>query len=175
MKHLLVVVAFLCAVRPAVAVVIVGQKNDGLDYLRNEINQLEKDLVQKTERLNNCAKKNKNFQVAGIVTTGLVVAGVTTNISLYDKMKDQKKLAHQMNNRIKTANVQTEQFFADFEKQSQNVDYDKFWQKMDSTLTDVEKQRFIELSENDFNNVVIESDKVLLEKMVITMRDSQKQ
>ncbi len=179
MKQLLVVLAFLCAVRPSAAVVSVGQKNDGLDYLRNEISRLETELAQKTEKLNKCAKKNKNFQVAGIATVGLAAAGVTTNISLYSKMKDQKKLAQQMNNRIKTANVKTEQFFADFEKQSQNVDYDKFVQKMDSSLTDTEKQRFIELGENDFNNLdqdnISESDKVILEKMMVAMRDSQKQ
>ncbi len=178
MKQLLVVIAFLCAVRPSAAV-IVGQQNDGLDYLRNEISRLEKELAQKTEKLNKCAKKNKNFQVAGIATVGLAAAGVTTNISLYSKMKDQKELAQQLNNRIKTANVKTEQFFADFEKQYQNVDYDKFLQKMDSTLTDAEKQRFVELAENDFNNLdennISESDKVILEKMVIAVRDSQKQ
>jgi len=174
----------LCIATPCMAAVrVVGGENDGLDYLRNEISRLEKQLEQKTETLNKCAEKNKNFQIAGIVTVGLAGAGVATNISLYSKMKDQKKLAENMNNKIRTANAEMDRFMNDMEKWSQNLDYDKFLQELDTQLTDTEKQRVVELYNNDFDlekvyngntDNIPESDKVLFEKVIRAMRKCQK-
>lgn len=188
MKKILVNLFFIFVVLPcnsAIQVTVNNGSNDGLGYLRNEIRKLENELELKTNKLNKCAEKNKNFQIAGIATIGLMVTGVTTNISLYSKIKDQKKMAINMNNKIKNANIQADNFMKDVEKLSQNVDYDKYVLELDSSLTDAEKQRFIEMYNNDFDldkmyngNVndsnISESDKVLLGKMVRAMRNSQK-
>lgn len=167
------------------AVKIAGPSDDGLNYLRNEIRKLENELYTKTEKLNKCAAKNTNFQIAGTATVGLAVAGVTTNISLYSKMKDQKKMAINMGNKIKNANIQIDSFTKDLENLSENVDYDKFLHELDRTLTPTEKQRVVELYDNDFDldkvygrdiddSDVLESDKVLLGKMISAVRNSQK-
>ena len=169
----------------AVKIASVGGSDDGLNYLRNEINKLETELYSKTNKLNKCAEKNKNFQIAGVATVGLAVTGVATNISLYSKMKDQKKMAINMNNKIKYAGTQTNSFIKDIENLSQNVDYDKYVKELDSNLTPTEKQRLIEFYDNDFDldkvygrNIddsdILESDKVLLKKMIHSMRNSQK-
>ena len=172
----------LCIVTPCMAAVrIVGGENDGLDYLRNEISRLEKKLEQKTETLNKCAEKNKNFQIAGVVTVGLAGAGVATNISLYSKMKDQKKLTENMNNKIATADTKFSEFEKEMEKLLQNLDYNKFLQELDTQLTDAEKQRVVELYDNDFDlekvynyNTDNIPDKELLEKVIRAMRKCQK-
>ena len=174
----------LCIATPCMAAVrIVGGENDGLDYLRNEISRLEKRLEQKTETLNKCAEKNKNFQIAGIVTVGLAGAGVATNISLYSKMKDQKKLTENMNNKIAIADTKVSEFEKEREKLLQNLDYNKFLQELDTQLTDTEKQRVVELYNNDFDlekvyngdtDNIPESDKVLFEKVIRAMRKCQK-
>lgn len=157
------------------AIKIVGAENDGLDYLRNEIRKLEKQLEQKTEELNKCAKKNNNFKIAGITAVGLAGVGVVTNISLYSKIKDQKKLAENMKSKIKTANVQMDSFANDMEKWSKNLDNDKFVQELDIQLTDAEKQRLIEIHNDDSDiEKVSESDKILLEKVIRAMQKCQK-
>lgn len=116
--------------------------------------------------------KNKNFKIAGIATVGLTVAGVATNISLYSKMKDQKKMAINMNNKIKNANIQADEFINDMEKLSKNIDYDKYMSELEYSLTDAEKQRLID---DEFSfDANSESDKVLLKKMIRAMRNSQK-
>lgn len=154
-----------------------------LDYIHNEIAQLEQELVTKTEKLNACASKNKNFQIAGIATVGLAGAGVTTNISLYSKMKAQKKQAEKMTKKIKTADAELDKFLADSEQWSKNLDSDKFLRELDNQLTDTEKSRLIKLYNNDFNpdktynddtDNILESDKVLLLKIINTAKNSQK-
>lgn len=189
MKKILVNLFFIFVVLPcngAIQVTVNNGSDDGLGYLRNEIRNLENELELKTDKLNKCAAKNKNFKIAGIATIGLTVAGAATNISLYSKIKDQKKMAISMSDKIKNANIQADEFMKDMEKLSENIDYDKYFQELDSLLTDSEKQRFIELYDNDFDldklyngnasdSNISESDKVLMKKMARAMRNSQKQ
>ena len=179
----LIVGIFVLPCNGAIQVKLAGGSDDGLDYLRNEIKKLENELNSKTEKLNKCAEKNKNFQIAGIATVGLAGVGVATNISLYSKMKDQKKLAENMNNKIRTANAEMDRFMSDMEKWSQNLDYDKFLQELDTQLTETEKQRVVELYNNDFDlekvyngntDNIPESDKILFEKVIRAMRKCQK-
>lgn len=155
-----------------------NDSNDNLNYLYNEIRKLENELNLKTQKLNKCARKNKNFQISGIAAVGLAGAGVATNISLYSKMKNQKKSAENMVNKIKTSNTQIETFFSDLEKMKANLDNDKFSQELSSSLTDAERQRLIELYNNRFDfpddKDISESDKILLNKIISAMRKCQK-
>ena len=48
---------------------------ESLEYIQREIMQLEQELAQKKETLDKCAKKNKNFKIAGITTVGLTGVG----------------------------------------------------------------------------------------------------
>lgn len=175
MKKLLVFMV-LCSVTPCMAAVqYVGGANDGLDYLRNEIRKLENDLANKTEKLNKCAEKNKNFQIAGIATVGLAGAGVATNISLYYKMKDQKKQAENMNDRIKTANSKMAEFETEMEKWAKNLDPDKFYEECQKeNITEADWERLKKKVDSDFEDLT-ESDKILMEKILRAARNSQKQ
>lgn len=175
--RLLLVFIFLCISTPCgAAIKIISSQNNSLDSLRNEISKLETQLKQKTDTLNKCAQENKNFQIAGIATVGLAGAGVATNISLYSKIKDQKKIEKTLNSKIANAKLQEENFLNDVDKLSENLDYDKFLQNLDSQLTETEKQQIIRLYENDsdFEDNISDSDKKLFEKMVNIMQQSQK-
>ena len=141
-------------------------RNDGLDYLRNEISNLEKELAQKTEKLNKCAKKNKNFKIAGATTLGLTGAGVATNIALKSKKETQKKQVEKMNNTINDAYKKVEETMAEFEKMRKNADEECVERQM-SQLTKTEKARLKELNNSDwedFDPDESETDKQLLTK-----------
>ena len=172
----LIVGAFTVPCSGAVQVKMVGGTDDGLDYLRNEIRKLENDLANKTEKLNKCAEKNKNFQIAGIATVGLAGAGVATNISLYSKMKDQKKQAENMNNKIATANTKMNEFEKEMEKWAQNLDPEKFYEECQKeNITDADFQRIKQkIDQDDFENIT-ESDKIIMEKILRAARKSQKE
>lgn len=124
----------------------VNNFNDEYVSLRNEIRHLENELVEKTERLNKCAEKNKSFKIAGVATVGLAGAGIATNISLYDKIKSQQKRNEQLVNRIENAKTLRK----DFEHLAENVDMDKFEQvfsqEISSQFTESELARLEELN-----------------------------
>ena len=124
----------------------VNNFNDEYVSLRNEIRHLENELVEKTERLNKCAEKNKNFKIAGVATVGLAGAGIATNISLYDKIKSQQKRNEQLVNRIEHAKT----LGKDVEHLAENVDMDKFEQvfsqEISSQFTESELARLEELN-----------------------------
>lgn len=128
----------------------VNNFNDEYVSLRNEIRHLENELVEKTERLNKCAEKNKNFKIAGVATVGLAGAGIATNISLYDKIKSQQKRNEQLVNRIEHAKIEYAKTFGkDFEHLADNVDMDEFEQvfsqEISSQFTESELARLKEL------------------------------
>lgn len=128
----------------------VNNFNDEYVSLRNEIKHLENELVEKTERLNKCAEKNKSFKIAGVATVGLAGAGIATNISLYDKIKSQQKRNEQLVNRIENAKIEHAKAFGkDFEHLADNVDMDKleqvFSQELSSQFTESELVRLEEL------------------------------
>lgn len=174
MKYYLTIFCIIIAT-PCFATIQVTKDNsgDGLIALRNEITQLENQLASKTETLNKCAEKNKNFQIAGITTIGLAGVGVATNVSLNSKLKDQKLSIENMKNKIKTADTESEKFMKDFEELQKNLDTEKFTQEIKNTLTEQEFSRLQELYNNDFDNIS-ESDKVLFNKIIHTMRKCQK-
>ncbi len=127
----------------------VNNFNDEYVSLRNEIRHLENELVEKTERLNKCAEKNKNFKIAGVATVGLAGAGIATNISLYDKIKSQQKRNEQLVNRIEHAKTLGKDV-EHLEHLAENVDMDKFEQvfsqEISSQFTESELARLKELS-----------------------------
>lgn len=126
----------------------VNNFNDEYVSLRNEIRHLENELVEKTERLNKCAEKNKNFKIAGVATVGLAGAGIATNISLYDKIKSQQKRNEQLVNRIEHAKTLGKDV-EHLEHLADNVDMDKFEQvfsqEISSQFTESELARLKEL------------------------------
>ena len=153
--------------------------NNDSDYIRNEIAYLEKELATKTEKLNACASKNKNFQIAGIATVGLAGAGVATNISLYSKMKDQKKQADNMMKTINAADAQANDLLKEMERLTANLDLDRFVRALDGSLTQSERERITELQNQNWDlgadtDSVSDSDKLLLEKIIKAMKNSQK-
>lgn len=127
----------------------VNNFNDEYVSLRNEIRHLENELVKKTERLNKCAEKNKNFKIAGVATVGLAGAGIATNISLYDKIKSQQKRNEQLVNRIEHAKTLGKDV-EHLEHLAENVDMDKFEQvfsqEISSQFTESELARLEELN-----------------------------
>lgn len=127
----------------------VNNFNDEYVSLRNEIRHLENELVEKTERLNKCAEKNKNFKIAGVATVGLAGAGIATNISLYDKIKSQQKRNEQLVNRIEHAKTLGKDV-EHLEHLADNVDMDKleqvFSQEISSQFTESELARLEELN-----------------------------
>lgn len=127
----------------------VNNFNDEYVSLRNEIRHLENELVEKTERLNKCAEKNKNFKIAGVATVGLAGAGIATNISLYDKIKSQQKRNEQLVNRIEHAKTLGKDV-EHLEHLADNVDMDKFEQvfsqEISSQFTESELARLKELN-----------------------------
>lgn len=127
----------------------VNNFNDEYVSLRNEIRHLENELVEKTERLNKCAEKNKNFKIAGVATVGLAGAGIATNISLYDKIKSQQKRNEQLVNRIEHAKTLGKDV-EHLEHLAENVDMDKFEQvfsqEISSQFTESELARLEELN-----------------------------
>lgn len=127
----------------------VNNFNDEYVSLRNEIRHLENELVEKTERLNKCAEKNKNFKIAGVATVGLAGAGIATNISLYDKIKSQQKRNEQLVNRIEHAKTLGKDV-EHLEHLADNVDMDKFEQvfsqEISSQFTESELARLEELN-----------------------------
>lgn len=127
----------------------VNNFNDEYVSLRNEIKHLENELVEKTERLNKCAEKNKGFKIAGVATVGLAGAGIATNISLYDKIKSQQKRNEQLVNRIENAKTLGKDF-EHLEHLADNVDMDKFEQvfsqEISSQFTESELARLKELN-----------------------------
>lgn len=127
----------------------VNNFNDEYVSLRNEIRHLENELVEKTERLNKCAEKNKNFKIAGVTTVGLAGAGIATNISLYDKIKSQQKRNEQLVNRIEHAKTLGKDV-EHLEHLAENVDMDKFEQvfsqEISSQFTESELARLEELN-----------------------------
>lgn len=127
----------------------VNNFNDEYVSLRNEIRHLENELVEKTERLNKCAEKNKNFKIAGVATVGLAGAGIATNISLYDKIKSQQKRNEQLVSRIENAKTLGKDF-EHLEHLADNVDMDKFEQvfsqEISSQFTESELARLKELN-----------------------------
>lgn len=128
----------------------VNNFNDEYVSLRNEIKHLENELVEKTERLNKCAEKNKSFKIAGVATVGLAGAGIATNISLYDKIKSQQKRNEQLVNRIENAKENAKTFGKDFEHLAENVDMDELeqvaYQEFSSQFTESEFARLEELN-----------------------------
>ncbi|MBQ6736413.1 MAG: hypothetical protein IJQ90_02905 [Alphaproteobacteria bacterium] len=165
----------------AVQIKQIGGSNDGMDYLRNEIIKLENNLANKTEKLNECAEKNKNFQIAGIATVGLAGVGVATNISLYSKMKDQVKQGEQMDTYIKNAEADWAKFEQGFNEWSKNLDEQCFSNYYNTQLTHRERTRFEDLYIHRYNiekyigDDISESDKTLFIKMAQGMRKCQKQ
>lgn len=127
----------------------VNNFNDEYVSLRNEIRHLENELVEKTEHLNKCAEKNKNFKIAGVATVGLAGAGIATNISLYDKIKSQQKRNEQLVNRIEHAKTLGKDV-EHLEHLADNVDMDKFEQvfsqEISSQFTESELARLEELN-----------------------------
>ena len=127
----------------------VNNFNDEYVSLRNEIKHLENELVEKTERLNKCAEKNKSFKIAGVATVGLAGAGIATNISLYDKIKSQQKRNEQLVNRIENAKTLGKDF-EHLEHLADNVDMDEFEQvfsqEISSQFTESELARLKELN-----------------------------
>ncbi|MDR1338270.1 MAG: hypothetical protein LBJ73_04570 [Rickettsiales bacterium] len=72
--------------------------------LESQIRSLESELARKMSELESCAKKTKNFQVAGGITLGLTAVGVATNVAQYNTRQSQinqaknlgTKLGHQL-------------------------------------------------------------------------------
>jgi len=167
---------------PCVAAVqmYANASSDNLDSLRNEITHLEKELATKTEKLNKCASKNKNFKIAGIATVGLTGVGVATNVAMHTKIKDQKKQIDNIIKKIDTADARGEEFLKEMERLLANVDEDRWLEELENTLTDEEWSRWEELShEFEKDDVVVDDDfldtnMVLFEKIIRSMRNSQK-
>ena len=135
--------------------------SDGLDPLRSEIIQLQQQLEQKQKKLNECATKNKNFKIAGVATVGLAGAGVITNVSLANDMKEQLKEAENLGQR--------------FGEIVANADEKKLFDELDKTLTFTEKQRLKEIYESSGNIEVSETDRSLLQKVSAAAQKSQKE
>lgn len=175
MKHFLTTLICLSIIHPCIAETQISTiySGDGLIALRNEITRLENQLASKTETLNKCAEKNKNFQVAGVATIGLAGVGIATNVSLHSTIKEQKQQTENMKDKIKNADIESEKFTKEFEELEKNIDAEKFAQEIKTTLTEQEFARLQELYNNDFENIA-ESDKILFEKMLRAMRKCQK-
>ncbi len=174
---------FICAfVEPCTAVQIksVGGSDDNLGSLRNEIVKLESQLEQKTQMLNKCAEKNKNFQVAGIATVGLAGVGVATNVSLYSKMKAQTQQNTYMTNQIQNNYDTIKDFEQDLDDLSKNLDDQCFRDQYHQQLTYMEQARFEDLYTHRYNlekyigDEISESDKTLFTKIIHGMQKCQK-
>lgn len=149
--------------------------NDGLNYLRNEIRKLETELNTKTDKLNKCAAKNKNFKIAGVTTVGLTGVGVATNVSLHSKIKDQKNLVANLNNKIKTADAETNKLIQEIQELGVNADVEKCQKEIAEKLTPAEISRLEYFANTDENELGLsESDKVLVEKCIRILRQCQK-
>lgn len=160
---------------------------DEFATLRNEIKHLENELDRKTKQLNKCAKKNKNFQIAGIATIGLATAGVATNIALNDKIKNQQKQNANLINKIKLSNENTTLTLSEIEKMKQNVDEEKFQriiiEKTQKEFTESELLRMQQLNIDwDDDNAITNlsaSDKKLVERAANvtynSLKESQKE
>ncbi len=149
--------------------------NDGLNYLRNEIRKLETELNTKTDKLNKCAAKNKNFKIAGVTTVGLTGVGVATNVSLHSKIKDQKNLVANLNNKIKSADTEANKLIQEIQELGVNADVEKCQKEIAEKLTSAEISRFEYFANADENEPELsESDKILLEKFISILRQCQK-
>ena len=168
---------YFASITPCQAAVHVNnQKSDDMGYLQYEINKLEQELAQKTEKLNKCASKNKNFQIAGIATVGLATAGVATNIALYSKMQTQEKQAKNMGNKIINASDQYTRLINEVNQLNKNLDKEQFKKEAKKLLTDDEMEHFAELYNNppatDLD--LTDSDIAILKKIIEAKRASQK-
>jgi len=162
----------------------IGNDNDGLGALRNEIRKLETELEQKTDTLNKCAEKNKNFQIAGIATIGLTGVGIATNISMRSKIKNQEKLTENMKNKIEQVDADAEILIQEMNALSENLDEQCYRDWFNMQLNSTERARFAEVYshsddiekfyDSDVKNIP-ESDKILFEKMIRGMRKCQNQ
>ena len=124
--------------------------SDGLNSLRNEISKLESELAQKTEKLNKCAQKNKNFQIAGIAAVGLTGAGVAANISTNKTNKNLLNKISKTEQEIATTEQKIDDIYTQGEilaekldaqmEQLANIDQEKFIANINEQLTDAEKK-----------------------------------
>ncbi len=124
--------------------------SDGLNSLRNEISKLESELAQKTEKLNKCAQKNKNFQIAGIAAVGLTGAGVAANISTNKTNKNLLNKISKTEQEIATTEQKIDDIYTKGEilaekldaqmEQLANIDQEKFIANINEQLTDAEKK-----------------------------------
>ena len=180
MKPLITTLLYFIVFLPrcdAIQISTVGGSNDVLDYLRNEINKLETELANKTEKLNKCAEKNKNFKIAGIATVGLAGAGVVTNVSLYSKMKKQVTQGDNTIQEIDKTYKEWEAF--QNEKSSLDIDWDKFEIAAEEEgLTTDELEYLLEHKHNLSNvsiNSLSEKDRNLLKKFDRVLYKSKKE
>lgn len=175
MKKFLICLYFASITPCQAAVHVNNQKSDDMGYLQHEINKLEQELAQKTEKLNKCASKNKNFQIAGIATVGLATAGVATNIALYSKMQAQVKQAENMDNKIINAYNQYEALCDELEQLKKNLDEEKLVTEGAKRLTPAELHHIQELIANKVaEKDLTDSDITIMKKLVDAMRASQK-
>jgi len=58
--------------------------------LAAEITRLEKEIKAESAKLEDCAKKTKNFKIAGGVLLGVTAVGVAVNVALAMKIKKLK-------------------------------------------------------------------------------------
>lgn len=153
--------------------------NDDTRTLQNEINRLEKELEQKTERLNKCAAKNKNFQIAGITTLGLTGTGAIANIQMNSQIKDKKKQIDNAHEKIEQANLLGTEFEKDMEKWENNIDEEKIQAELVKELSPEQIQRVPEIFNNlekiDNLSDLPESDRIIFEKVMNAAYHSQKQ
>ena len=127
--------------------------SDGLNSLRNEISKLESELAQKTEKLNKCAQKNKNFQIAGIAAVGLTGAGVAANISTNKTNKNLLNKISKTEQEIATTEQKIDDIYTQGEilaekldaqmEQLANIDQEKFIANINEQLTDAEKKHIV--------------------------------
>ncbi|MFQ6760210.1 MAG: hypothetical protein ACLRFM_02320 [Alphaproteobacteria bacterium] len=149
--------------------------NDGLNYLRNEIRKLETELNTKTDKLNKCAAKNKNFKIAGVTTVSLTGVGVATNISLYSKTKDQVNQANNMNQSITKTNKDWKDF--QNEMNSLDIDFDKIKTAAAEEGFTIDEYNYLK-EHNFFNGVSMssqsDSDRNLMQKYYRVLYKSKK-
>lgn len=154
----------------------IGGSNDKLDYLRNKIRKLEIELANKTEKLNKCAEKNKNFKIAGIATVGLAGAGVVTNVSLYSKMKNQATQWNNMAQEIAKTNQEWKDFLT--EKNSLDIDWNKFRTAAEEEDLTIDEYNYL-VEHNFFDGVSLsglsESDRNLIQKVDRVLYKSKKE
>ncbi|MDR2413324.1 MAG: hypothetical protein LBD50_03915 [Rickettsiales bacterium] len=174
MKKLLIFIFMLCAAANANAIVV----KNSLDSLDVQVRSLESDLAQKMSELESCAKKTKNFQIAGGITLGLTAAGAAVNISQYNKQKSQKAQAGIILAKLEAEEAEKTKTLADIYatdaeqrvvlEKMQNVDRDKVNGLINNNFTKSELARIVEIGnllESNPDMPLGDSDKNLLLKI----------